>query len=610
MLIFIIMIASVALIYTTFNINMKDKRKYIASLSSIGATKKQIIKIYLIEAAIIAIISIILGMILTFAIDYLLIKILNNLFKSIQGNILNTTLEVMADVDMQFICSSEIMGISIILVIFIVFLSSLIPIVNASKASIIEMIKKNEYKRVSKISKKVPIFISKIFKTIGELSYKNVKRSKHRYATLTISLTISIILLITITGYISNLNEYNKTEELDYNYRLFVTKSSWERDYTGEILDILNQTGLIDSMYGFNQLNALYLRIEESKINNSFKQAMDKFEKLSETLKRGEDGSIQVLSYVMILDDVEYNNYLNEVGIDNLGENECILVNYSNVSTKYYDELYLTNYVSGDIITMDIQDSSDKYMLEQFSEQFGLSGGIAENKKIDLTVKAVTNIIPKGCQQDIYGANIWLVVNKETYSKLFYETLGTEYLDVFDYYVYSSNPNMLDEIIDELNIRYNGLTRIIGKNLSTEQQANENEVAIKEILLYSFLVLIGILSIMNVFNIIISNITTRKIEFAELRAIGMSKKQMKKMLILEGLFYGATSLIIGIIISVIILYVLYINMLDTNFYKFTISIPIIVTTIISIYLVIFASIWYAKKQVDKDSISNVIKQAN
>ena len=147
------MIASVALIYTTFNINMKDKRKYIASLSSIGATKKQIIKIYLIEAAIIAIISIILGMILTFAIDYLLIKILNNLFKSIQGNILNTTLEVMADVDMQFICSSEIMGISIILVIFIVFLSSLIPIVNASKASIIEMIKKNEYKRVSKISK-------------------------------------------------------------------------------------------------------------------------------------------------------------------------------------------------------------------------------------------------------------------------------------------------------------------------------------------------------------------------------------------------------------------------------------------------------------------------
>ena len=169
---------------------------------------------------------------------------------------------------------------------------------------------------------------------------------------------------------------------------------------------------------------------------------------------------------------------------------------------------------------------------------------------------------------------------------------------------------MLDEIIDELNIRYNGLTRIIGKNLSTEQQANENEVAIKEILLYSFLVLIGILSIMNVFNIIISNITTRKIEFAELRAIGMSKKQMKKMLILEGLFYGATSLIIGIIISVIILYVLYINMLDTNFYKFTISIPIIVTTIISIYLVIFGSIWYAKKQVDKDSISNVIKQAN
>ena len=588
---------------------MTNRRKYIASLSSIGATKKQIIKIYFIEATIITFIAIILGILITFWIDKILIDVLNNLFKSIQGNILGTSLEQIANVDINFIYSEKGIVISIILVIFIIFVSALSPIINASKATIMEMIKKTNYKKNSKSLKRTPIFISKRFKAVGELAYKNIKRSKSRYVALTISLTISIVLFMTITGYINNLNVYNKVENSDYNYTLDVTKNSGKKDYTNEILNILNKTGLIDSMYGFNHLNPLYLKIEESKINPSLKHAMEKFDKLANTLKRDEEGSIRTLAYIMILDDIEYQKYLKEVGIDNLNEDECILVNYSNISTKYYDGLYLTNYSSGDTIIMDTQDSQDKEVLEKFSSQLGLSGEITQNKKIELKIKAVTNNIPKGVSKNTLVNDVWLIVNKETFGKLFYETLGTEYLDMFEYHIYSSNPNMLDKVIDELNIKYEGLTRIFGYNYSVEQQANENEVLIKKILLYSFLGLIGILSIINIFNIIISNITIRKFEFIVLKAIGMSKKQMKKMLILEGLFYGAISLIIGFIISIIILYIMYINMIDTDLYKFTISIPIIVLIIFSIYLVIFISMWYAKKQIDKNSIS-CIKDIN
>lgn len=177
-----------------------------------------------------------------------------------------------------------------------------------------------------------------------------------------------------------------------------------------------------------------------------------------------------------------------------------------------------------------------------------------------------------------------------------------------DYRIQTSNPTKLDETILQLNEKYEDEFRINATNLATEIQANENEVLIKSILLYSFLGLISILSIINVFNIITSNIRLRRNEFAELKAIGMSQKQINKMLRLEGLFYGTTSIILGGIISVIILYALYNNMLDTEIYSFTISIPQILLTIILTYLVIFISIKFAKRKMKKENISEVIRE--
>ncbi len=55
LLIAIIAVSSIALIYTIFNISINEKKKYIGSLSSIGASRKQIFSIYLIEGLIITI---------------------------------------------------------------------------------------------------------------------------------------------------------------------------------------------------------------------------------------------------------------------------------------------------------------------------------------------------------------------------------------------------------------------------------------------------------------------------------------------------------------------------------------------------------------------------
>ena len=67
---------------------------------------------------------------------------------------------------------------------------------------------------------------------------------------------------------------------------------------------------------------------------------------------------------------------------------------------------------------------------------------------------------------------------------------------------------------------------------------------------YAFLGLIGTICFLNMANTMIMNVITRKREFGILQAVGMSNKQLGKMLQFEGILFTlgsiATSLIIGL----------------------------------------------------------------
>ena len=49
---------------------------------------------------------------------------------------------------------------------------------------------------------------------------------------------------------------------------------------------------------------------------------------------------------------------------------------------------------------------------------------------------------------------------------------------------------------------------------------------------------IGLIGMLNFINSVLTNIVTRRKEFAMMEAIGMTKKQLLQMLILEGIYYA------------------------------------------------------------------------
>lgn len=63
--------------------------------------------------------------------------------------------------------------------------------------------------------------------------------------------------------------------------------------------------------------------------------------------------------------------------------------------------------------------------------------------------------------------------------------------------------------------------------------------------------IIGLVGVLNFFNAIMTGILSRKREFAVLQSVGMTNRQLKQMLVQEGLFYTAGSVVVAFLLSLV-----------------------------------------------------------
>lgn len=66
--------------------------------------------------------------------------------------------------------------------------------------------------------------------------------------------------------------------------------------------------------------------------------------------------------------------------------------------------------------------------------------------------------------------------------------------------------------------------------------------------------IIGLIGILNFINSILTSILSRRQEFAIMQSIGMTNKQLRKMIIYEGLFYAAATMIVSLVLSILFSY--------------------------------------------------------
>jgi putative ABC transport system permease protein len=140
------------------------------------------------------------------------------------------------------------------------------------------------------------------------------------------------------------------------------------------------------------------------------------------------------------------------------------------------------------------------------------------------------------------------------------------------------------------------------------RQQQEQLIMLMSIFTYGFIALITLISIANIFNTISTSVSLRKREFATLKSVGMAPKGFNKMIHYESIFYGIKSLLFGLPISIVIMYLIHLAMMNTFSYDFTLPWMNIFYCFAAVLIIVSSSMLYSSVKIKKENIIDALKQ--
>ena len=422
------------------------------------------------------------------------------------------------------------------------------------------------------------------------------------------------------------------------------------------ILSINNQTILSYDDFNVNEKEKnKYINYIKNAKKRTGTQTEEKEEKIEKFEKENIDKKFS--TKLICAEGEVLDNYLKKNKAE-LKDGEALIVGnfVKNSRNKYYNIKILKN-AKKDIDIYSREDIFDEKNKELKQEYINFSN-LKVSKVIDEGFPTAKN---KEFQNDL-GA---VIVNKNTFLKIYKdyidkkEELDNRYGKNINEYSYNeslknmskeeiNNKDILKDLKENMksyykpSINFNKLysTKNLNKDEITEfenyMRANQNSdennknsnithskyfenigmifasvravTIIIKILIYGFIGLIVLISVSNVFNTISTNIILRQREFANLKSMGMTKKQMRKMLDFESILYGIKVIIYGIITSFILLKILETAISKEVSLEINLSIKSILIVIFAVMIIIFTTMRYARSKIDDMNIIDVIKK--
>ena len=573
----LVIIATIATIYNSFSIAISERKKQFGILNSIGATKSQIMKLVFLEGFLVSIVGIPIGLLSgTVAID-IVFKVIKTFFKT----------SMFGELDLRVVFSPIVLIVSTLVILLTIFISALIPAINAAKISPLEAIKNSSNLKVGKI--KSSKLVKKIFKTEGELAYKNLRRNKGKFRITLFSLVISIVIFISFNGFVDMFIEANQinygsiTNDLTLYENNLLTKEEVQKT----IDELKKINGLkdvaIDKGYNLN----LNVHVDEKNINKDLRESL----KQSDYVDMDNSTYNFINSRLYTPGDFSISNIkLSEGKFDRKtakAENGVILVRYSyQESLAKKGKVVLSNYKVGDTLNCTIT-SYD-------------SDGKESEKEVKLKILAITDEILTGNNQ--YPETSFGVV---AYDDLI-PSLGIkdDESSSNSYYVATNQEKSTRDEVKKV-AEENNLSVI---DSIDEAQKLEQTMNVMKIFVYGFIVVISLVSVTNIINTISTNINLRKREFAIIKSIGVTPQGFKKMIYMESILYGILSLLYGIPIGICM------NVLMNKILEGVITVQTLIPykailiCVVAIFIITFIASYIPLKKISKENIIDNIRQ--
>ncbi|WP_100655176.1 ABC transporter permease [Bacillus cereus] len=141
-----------------------------------------------------------------------------------------------------------------------------------------------------------------------------------------------------------------------------------------------------------------------------------------------------------------------------------------------------------------------------------------------------------------------------------------------------------------------------------ENKTKKEEKLTLQVLAYGFITVISLISSVNILNTITISIMTRRKELAALKSIGMSQKDLKKMITYEALIYGFSGSLQGICFGCILSYIIYLAISDMLKMTWTIPYEACIITFVSALIISYLSVLNPLKKIQQDNIIDNIRE--
>lgn len=567
--IILVIVATISVIYNSFHMSVMERVSQFGILRSVGASKNQIKRIVMKEAMILAIISIPIGLVLGLVALKIVIMILGSLaFSMFEG------FEI--TINPIILLGSAVLGL------ITIYISSKGPAKLAAKVSPLEAIKNSGSVKKEDLKKaKSGIIAGKIFGIEGQVAYKNLRRNKTRFRITIFSMVISIVLFIVFNSFAYDIKKVEKVAmATEPEYRVMLSSDELEESTISKFCEDIEKIQGIDLVYKEIRESPA-IAIEKDKLNKEY-------EDLTETNFYNFDDGDYAFTYSPFyaynsksFEKSKKNIIAGEINEKKLNEeNGVIIIQNAHIKTKDKKRanINVTNYKVGDeisIIPSSITGDTDENLLNHVG-------------KIKVKVLGIL-------EEDAVFENSW------EWGSLRFISTEKVYKDIFGE-LRSNN----------LNIRTGNDVNHKAIKEKLESIANENNMYILDnveaakrdksmmiqimVFIYGFITVVTLISSINIINTINTNLLLRKRELATFKSIGMAEKQIKKMIVLESVYYAIIASFYGMLMGMPLSYILYRLMSELRAYEWNIPWSSTVMAFIgSIVIVIIASMISLRK---------------
>ena len=631
-LVLLIAYGSISLIYNSFSISISERIRQFGIMRSIGASNRQIRRMVLFEAFLLAIIGIVLGVIVgCVGIGVTLAWVQNNFIVNIANKV---------GIGLRLVISPLPILIAVLICLVTTIIAAYIPAYKAIHKSAIEAIRQSDEIIIKPNEVKTSKLTQKLFGFAGVMATKNFKRNKRKYRSTILSLALSVILFISaasLTQYVSRMLLIQSSNDHKMNVMYNV--------YTDEQEDVAQRFNMIKAIPEIQNIAITQKIFDEVYIQRNYIASEYWTAENQQYLRRIKD-AVGVNVELVFVDDDTFHNLCKQNKIDSssyFDETNPKGLLYNHVIQQFIRE---DKAIARDVSVIDTDANNVPMFVREYKEIEGYASlhepYIKDGKQYYLFYPIEYIEEMKGYENlDLRKAKLYPVeeididiplvagaqieenlftLSRNTMQLIYPRSMATTLFTNTDtnYIKRLSNPEIgiqtdnhaiVTQKLEKIK-KDNGWSADQIYDFDRDRQNNRMFILVINVFSYGFILLIGVISIANVFNTISTNIILRRKEFAMLRSVGMSEKGFQRMLNYECLIYGGRSLAIGLPISFIFSFFIHyvINqMVQVDYFIPYIS---VLLAIAMVFVVVFITMLYTTRKIRRNNVIEELRIEN